>query len=193
MSGEFVDKFMERLSPRLLLVFLSCVYKRYSRLFYGLMFLDDARERFQMFSIYRARKTRHKDVVGSKSKLATLFCQHKWFKGYCCVGAEVLYLLLYCISEEGSDSLTNVLQKSIMGSQILGILTMIVLPAWAIKQFVNVVQLCSALGDVFKIDDNQKANTHETLPERSFIVQVEAVDGRGLLTLLGSTQKLREI
>ncbi|MCO5551077.1 hypothetical protein L7F22_004574 [Adiantum nelumboides] len=49
---------------------------------------------------FLASKTSHKDVADSNNRLFRAYYQLGLFMGYCCVGAEVLYLVLYIIVEK---------------------------------------------------------------------------------------------
>ncbi|MCO5571833.1 hypothetical protein L7F22_025581 [Adiantum nelumboides] len=93
---------------------------------------------------FLASKTSHKDVADSKSRLFRAYYQHRLFMGYCCVGAEVLYLVLYIIAEEGSNNLLHVVQAAGKRWSFWVFLGLLALPGWAIKQLVNIVQIRSA-------------------------------------------------
>ncbi|MCO5608598.1 hypothetical protein L7F22_062811 [Adiantum nelumboides] len=109
------------------------------------------------FCAFLTNKTSHKDVTDCKSKLVRVYYQHKMFMGYCCVGAEVLYLFLCVFREENSDSLMIVVEDVIKTMSMRGILPIICLSGWALKQLVNVAQLCSA-ADVCVRYDLQRQN-----------------------------------
>ncbi|KAI5071297.1 hypothetical protein GOP47_0013548 [Adiantum capillus-veneris] len=142
--GAVLDMVTDRVSTAGLLVILTHNYKGCYGLFLGLLGLDITSHWFQMYSTFLASKTSHKDVADSKSRLFRAYYQHRLFMGYCCVGAEVLYLVLYVIAEEESNNLLHVVQAAARKLSFWAFLGLLALPGWAIKQVVNFVQIRSA-------------------------------------------------
>lgn len=156
--GAVLDMVTDRVSTAGLLVVLSHLYKSCYGLFLGLLALDIASHWLQMYSTFLASKTSHKDVADSKSRLFRAYYQNRLFMGYCCVGAEVLYLVLYIFAEKESNNLLNVVHSAAMGLSFWAFLGLLALPGWAIKQLVNFVQIRSA-ADVCVLYDLQKSKT----------------------------------
>lgn len=157
--GAVLDMVTDRVSTAELLAVLSHQYKSCYGLFLGLMALDIVSHWLQMFSTFLASKTSHKDVADSKSRLFRAYYQHRMFMGYCCVGAEFLYLILYIIAEEESSNLLIVIYNAAMRSSPWALLGLLSLPGWAIKQLVNFVQMRSA-ADVCILYDMQKSKAN---------------------------------
>eukprot|EP00957_Ditylum_brightwellii_P156197 11888686-Ditylum_brightwellii.AAC.1 len=91
----------------------------------------------------------HKSAEGNKDRFFIL----RWyygiyaFFGYCCVGAEATYILLYVLANVSeSDDFYSVYHTALLA----------VIPACVVKHFVNVVQLCSACTAVAQHDANLK-------------------------------------
>lgn len=157
--GAVLDMVTDRVSTAGLLVVLSHNYKSCFGLFLGLLALDIASHWLQMYSMFLASKASHKDVADSKSKLLKAYYQHRMFMGYCCVGAEVLYLILYIIAEEQFSSVLDVVHNAATRSSPWLILGLVALPGWAIKQLVNFLQIRSA-AEVCVLYDIQKSKAH---------------------------------
>ncbi|KAH7286704.1 hypothetical protein KP509_32G018900 [Ceratopteris richardii] len=109
-----------------------------------------------MYSTFLASKTSHKDVADSKSRLFRAYYQYRLFMGYCCVGTEVLYLVLYILAENDSNNLLHVVHNAALKLSALTFIGLLALPGWAIKQLVNFVQLRSA-ADVCVLYDVQRS------------------------------------
>lgn len=157
--GAVLDMVTDRVSTAGLLVVLSHKYKGCFGLFLGLLALDISSHWLQMFSTFLASKTSHKDMGDSKSKLLKAYYQHRLFMGYCCIGAEVLYLILYIIAEEQTSSVVEMVKIAVARSSPWVIPGVVALPGWAIKQWVNLLQIRSASG-VCVLYDIQKSKAH---------------------------------
>lgn len=142
--GAVLDMVTDRVSTAGLLVVLSHKYKSCFGLFLGLLALDIASHWLQMYSTFLASKTSHKDVGDSKSKLLKAYYEHRLFMGYCCIGAEVLYLVLYIIAEEQFSSILEVMKVASTRTSPWIVLGLLAFPGWAIKQWVNLLQIRSA-------------------------------------------------
>jgi len=162
--GGLLDMVTDRCSTTGLLYVLDGEYSRWSNhddgdvsssaswrlLFLFLIILDISSHWCQMFSS-SSLKDHHK----SKTANAGRFFLVRWyygsypFFGYCCVGAEFTYIALYVLrhlTEENTPYAWYVARA---------ILTVCV-PACAVKQVVNVSQLCSASYAVAARDAERK-------------------------------------
>eukprot|EP00249_Psilotum_nudum_P017631 c26417_g1_i2 orf=276-941(+) len=142
--GAVLDMVTDRVSTAALLVVLSHCYRSCFGLFLGLLALDIASHWIQMYSSFLASKTSHKDVSDSKSRLLRVYYQHRLFMGFCCVGAEVIYLIFYVLAEEQRDGVIEVVKAAISEKSPWVIPGFLALPGWAIKQWVNLVQIKNA-------------------------------------------------
>uniref|UniRef100_A0A0D6R1Z4 CDP-diacylglycerol--inositol 3-phosphatidyltransferase n=1 Tax=Araucaria cunninghamii TaxID=56994 RepID=A0A0D6R1Z4_ARACU len=142
--GAVLDMVTDRVSTAALLVVLSHLYRPCFAFFLGLLALDIASHWLQMYSTFLSSKTSHKDVKDSKSWLVKNYYQHRPFMGYCCIGAEVLYLILYLLAEDEPASVIKVFMAALKRKSPLMFLSLLALPGWAIKQIVNVAQLKTA-------------------------------------------------
>ncbi|KAH8963546.1 hypothetical protein BDL97_04G018200 [Sphagnum fallax] len=143
--GAVLDMVTDRVSTAALLVLLTHFYKPWYGLFLGLLALDISSHWLQMYSTFLSSKTSHKDMGDSKSTLLRLYYHNRYFMGYCCIGAEVAYLLLYMLATD--DAGGNPLQvtiQAISAKTIFGVLLLASLPGCVIKQLVNVVQIKTA-------------------------------------------------
>jgi len=123
--------------------------------FLGMLALDIASHWLQMYSTFLSSKTSHKDVKDNKSWLMKAYYQRRLFMGYCCVSAEVLYLILYELAESPSDSVVKVFMAALNQKSPLMLLGLLALPGWAIKQIVNVVQIKTAADTCVLYDLNR--------------------------------------
>eukprot|EP01018_Ginkgo_biloba_P010024 Gb_05111 [translate_table: standard] len=156
--GAVLDMVTDRVSTAALLVVLSHLYRPCFGFFLGMLALDITSHWLQMYSAFLSSKTSHKDVNDSKSWLVKAYYQHRLFMGYCCVGAEVLYLILYLLAENQSDSVVKVFAAALKRKNPLILLGLLALPGWAIKQIVNVVQMKTAADTcvVYDVKRNQR-------------------------------------
>eukprot|EP00252_Welwitschia_mirabilis_P008711 TRINITY_DN20806_c0_g1_i1.p1 TRINITY_DN20806_c0_g1~~TRINITY_DN20806_c0_g1_i1.p1 ORF type:complete len:189 (+),score=13.34 TRINITY_DN20806_c0_g1_i1:278-844(+) len=95
-------------------------------------------------SSFLSNKTSHKDVTDNKSWLMRMYYKHRIFMGYCCVSTEVLYLVLYLMSQNESVSVVKVFIAALNEKSLLSCLGLAALPGWATKQIINLVQMKTA-------------------------------------------------
>ncbi|KAJ7528666.1 hypothetical protein O6H91_15G012800 [Diphasiastrum complanatum] len=155
--GAVLDMVTDRVSTAGLLVVLShlyssCLCRSYFGLFLGLLVLDIASHWLQMYSTFLSSKTSHKDVEDSKSMLLRAYYRYRLFMGYCCVGAEVLYLVLYLLSNAHSGNISEVVLSALNEGSFLAMLGLLALPGCIIKQIVNFVQMKTAADLCVKFD-----------------------------------------
>ncbi|KAL9409173.1 hypothetical protein AB3S75_047539 [Citrus x aurantiifolia] len=65
------------------------------------------------------------------------------FMGYSCVACELLYLIIFLITETQSESLVDVVVSAVRQGSPLSFLVALSLFGWAIKQTINVIQVTS--------------------------------------------------
>ena len=112
------------------------------QLFTLLIILDISSHWCQMYST-TSQNSHHKSAEGNEGRffLVRWYYSSYPFFGYCCVGAEFTYVTIYILSrlqgEVGGDM--DAFVKT-LGQYFL----YIVVPACAVKQVVNVSQLCSS-------------------------------------------------
>ncbi|XP_042378516.1 probable CDP-diacylglycerol--inositol 3-phosphatidyltransferase 2 [Zingiber officinale] len=141
--GAVFDMVTDRVSTACLLSLLSQLY-RPGLIFLALLGLDIGSHWLQMYSSFLSGKTSHKDVKDSSSWLFKLYYGNRLFMGFCCVGSEVLYVILYLLAGEKSESLISVYLNALRMNTLLSLLLLLVSIGWAIKQVVNVIQMKSA-------------------------------------------------
>ncbi|EFJ27559.1 hypothetical protein SELMODRAFT_411677 [Selaginella moellendorffii] len=152
--GAVLDMVTDRVSTAALLVILSHLFSNAYLLFVGLLALDISSHWLQMYSTFLSNKTSHKDVNDSKSLLLRLYYQYRAVMGYCAIGAEVLYLVLYLLGD-GSKDLTEVVLTAAAEKSVLFYVGLFAFPGCVIKQIVNLVQMKSA-ADLCVVHDLQK-------------------------------------
>ncbi|KAG5589139.1 hypothetical protein H5410_039653 [Solanum commersonii] len=153
--GAVLDMVTDRVSTACLLVILSQVY-RPGLVFLSLLALDISSHWLQMYSTFLVGKTSHKDVKDSSSWLFRLYYGNRMFMGYCCVSCEVLYITLFLLARKETESLIDVLVNTATASWIYLVLLALLLFGWAIKQFVNVIQMKTAADACVLYDINKK-------------------------------------
>jgi hypothetical protein len=96
--------------------------------------------------------------------LVNFYYTHYWFFAYCCVGAETVYLALLLLSKELyrswplvglpiSGGFLSPLGAGYNGPLALSsVVLLLCAPGWAIKQIVNVSQLCSSADIIVQYD-----------------------------------------
>lgn len=152
--GAVLDMVTDRISTACLLVILSQLYKP-GLIFLSLLALDIGSHWLQMYSTFLSGKASHKDVKDSSNWLFKAYYGNRMFMAYCCVSCEVLYLILYLVTEGEGNNLINVLSSSGQKSSLFSLLTAVSVFGWGIKQFINVIQMKTA-ADVCVLHDINK-------------------------------------
>ncbi|GMH53155.1 hypothetical protein TrST_g1692 [Triparma strigata] len=136
--GGVLDMVTDRCTTAGMLVVLTWIFNEPSTklLFLFLFFLDISSHWMQMTSSLMLG-SHHKSREGNSKKfiLVRLFYESYPFFGYCCVGAELTYVLLYVLNYMPSSPLTSYVEIA---------LWYVCVPACVLKNFVNVAQLGSA-------------------------------------------------
>lgn len=148
--GAVLDMVTDRVSTAGLLAILSQLYSP-GRTFLALLGLDIASHWLQMYSTFVSGKTSHKDVQ-DKNWLLMAYYRHRYFMAFCCVGSEVLYIILFLVHDNKSEHLITVCLNTLKGNLGLPLVTNLALSlvfslalcGWAIKQIINVIQMKSA-------------------------------------------------
>ncbi|MCL7034261.1 hypothetical protein MKW94_014833 [Papaver nudicaule] len=154
--GAVLDMVTDRVSTACLLVVLSQCYRRPgSTIFLSLLSLDIASHWLQMYSTFLSGKATHKDVKDSTNWLFRLYYGNRAFMAYCCVASELLYIILFLLSETQSESVIEVLLTGLKHGY-LSFLVAIALFGWAIKQAINVIQMKTAADVCVLYDLNRK-------------------------------------
>nr|GME17342.1 probable CDP-diacylglycerol--inositol 3-phosphatidyltransferase 2 [Ipomoea batatas] len=153
--GAVLDMVTDRISTACLLVILSQVY-RPGLLFLSLLALDIASHWLQMYSTFLVGKTSHKDVKDSSNWLFKAYYGNRIFMGYCCVSCEVLYITLFLLPQNQTETLFDVLLSAATKSWLYLALISLLILGWSIKQFVNVIQMKSAADICVLYDINKK-------------------------------------
>lgn len=117
-----------------LLLPISAVYRL---LFLGLILLDISSHWCQMFSTASVVGAHHKSSEGNRGSffLVRWYYQSYPFFGYCCVGAEFTYMILYVLRHLNATTTATAITQGLL---------VLCVPACFVKQVVNITQLCSA-------------------------------------------------
>nr|XP_024369465.1 probable CDP-diacylglycerol--inositol 3-phosphatidyltransferase 2 isoform X3 [Physcomitrium patens] len=108
------------------------------------------------YNTHLSSKASHKDMGDSKSTLLRLYYQHRYFMGYCAIGAEIAYILLYMLAADGNiGSPYEVARHAVAERTVYGIVLVIALPGCAIKQLVNLVQMKTAADVCVRYDTHR--------------------------------------
>ncbi|KAK4562244.1 hypothetical protein RGQ29_004918 [Quercus rubra] len=155
--GSVFDMVTDRISTGSLLVILSQVY-RPGFIFLSLLALDIGSHWLQMYSTFLSGKVNHKDVKDSSNWLFKAYYGNRMFMAYCCVAVEVLYIALFLLAENQTESLMDVLTRSAKQSLLISSILALSIFGCATKQIVNVIQMKTAadLCVLYDIDKKQK-------------------------------------
>ncbi|TKY67649.1 CDP-diacylglycerol--inositol 3-phosphatidyltransferase 2 [Spatholobus suberectus] len=145
----------DRISTACLLVVLSQLYKP-GLIFLSLLALDIASHWLQMYSTFLTGKASHKDVKDSSSWLFRAYYGNRMFMAYCCVSCEVLYLILFYLSENQTEKLMDVISSNLPKISLLSLLMGTSIFGWAVKQIVNFIQMKTAADVCVLYDIDQK-------------------------------------
>ncbi|CAJ2656582.1 probable CDP-diacylglycerol--inositol 3-phosphatidyltransferase 2 isoform X2 [Trifolium pratense] len=156
--GAVLDMVTDRISTACLLVVLSQLYKP-GLIFLSLLALDIGSHWFQMYSTFLAGKASHKDVKDSTNWLFRAYYGNRMFMAYCCVSCEVLYLILFYLAENQTETLADVLSSNLQKITLVSFLIGTSLFGWATKQIINVIQMKTA-ADMCVLYDIDKKHKH---------------------------------
>ncbi|TMW60211.1 hypothetical protein Poli38472_000253 [Pythium oligandrum] len=143
--GAVLDMVTDRCSTAGLLVILSHLYPKYMIVFLYLLILDFSSHWYQMYSAKGHHKT-----VADRNLLLRLYYNVYPFFGYCCVGTEFFYILLYVLHFDPA----YVIPGTAFPLEKLAFY--VCLPACVLKNIINVAQLASAAHAVAQDDINNK-------------------------------------
>lgn len=152
--GAVLDMITDRVSTACLLAILSQLYSP-GLIFLSLLGLDIASHWLQMYSTFLSGKTSHKDVKDKSSWLLKAYYKHRPFMAFCCVGSEVLYIILFLLHEDQSESVVTVCVNAMKANLLLALPLSLSIVGCTIKQTVNVIQMKTA-ADVCVHFDVQK-------------------------------------
>ncbi|XP_008795003.2 probable CDP-diacylglycerol--inositol 3-phosphatidyltransferase 2 isoform X2 [Phoenix dactylifera] len=141
--GAVLDMITDRVSTACLLALLSQLY-RPGLIFLSLLGLDIASHWLQMYSSFLSGKTSHKDVKDKSNWLLKAYYGQRLFMAFCCSGSEVLYIILFLLAGNQSESVLDVCLNAMKQSSLLSLILCLTLIGWGIKQVVNIIQMKTA-------------------------------------------------
>lgn len=127
--GGILDMVTDRVSTCGLLVVLSTLYPTYAFYFTSLIVIDIFSHWFHVMSVSGHHKS--KDSLLHRNPLLQWYYSIYPLFGYCCVGTEVFYILLYILHFYQNETIEKICYFGC-------------LPACILKQLVNIVQFTSA-------------------------------------------------
>ncbi|GLE06252.1 hypothetical protein PINS_up015494 [Pythium insidiosum] len=130
---SILDTVTDRCSTGGLLVVLSHLYPRLMHVFLFLLILDFSSHWYHMQSSHGP----HKRVCSDRNYLLRLYYGLYPFFGYCCIGTELFYLLLYTLHFDST------LVLPVVDVSLQSICLRVCLPACILKSLVNIAQLAS--------------------------------------------------
>ncbi|ONK76103.1 uncharacterized protein A4U43_C03F23940 [Asparagus officinalis] len=152
--GAVLDMITDRVSTACLLMILSQLY-RPGLVFMSLLGLDIASHWLQMYSTFLSGQASHKDVKDKSNLLLRAYYKHRPFMAFCCVGSEVLYIILFLLHEHPSGSIIDVCVNAVRSNIVLAVPLFLSAFGCAIKQAVNVIQMMTA-ADVCVLYDMER-------------------------------------
>ncbi|ETI50920.1 hypothetical protein, variant [Phytophthora nicotianae CJ01A1] len=132
--GAVLDMVTDRCSTAGLLVVLSHLYPQYMLVFMYLLILDFSSHWYHMYS----SRGHHKVVAAERNFLLRFYYGCYPFFGFCCVGTELFYILLYVLHFDPT------LLIPFINVPVMQLCYYVCLPACVCKNITNVAQLCSA-------------------------------------------------
>ncbi|BDA47806.1 CDP-diacylglycerol-inositol 3-phosphatidyltransferase [Coccomyxa sp. Obi] len=174
MLGQVLDMVTDRLSTAGLLAILGMLSPRWYFGFLALLMLDIFSHWFQMYATMASGATTHK-ATDSRSAVVRFYYRQRLFMGFCCVCCEVLYLSLYLLHFKSYQRwplvpvpLLGALQPHLNGAaaELEGVplalvIALLAVPGFVIKQFINCVQLRSAMQLLVATDQNQDSQSKQ--------------------------------
>ncbi|CEG50147.1 Phosphatidylinositol synthase (PIS) [Plasmopara halstedii] len=145
--GAVLDMVTDRCSTAGLLLVLSHLYPQYWIIFLYLLILDFSSHWYHMYS----SRGHHKVVSAERNFVLRFYYGFYPFFGFCCVGAELFYILLYVLHFNPTVLIP------IVNVPVMKLCFYVCLPACICKNIVNLAQLCSAASSI-ATDDVKLAN-----------------------------------
>ncbi|CAI5703995.1 hypothetical protein KXD40_002457 [Peronospora effusa] len=140
--GAVLDMVTDRCSTAGLLIVLSHLYPQYMMLFMYLLILDFSSHWYHMYS----SRGHHKLVSAERNFLLRFYYGCYPFFGFCCVGTELFYILLYVLYFDPK------LLIPIINVPVMQLCYYVCLPACVCKIFTNLAQLFSAAHSIASED-----------------------------------------
>ncbi|KAK9117721.1 hypothetical protein Sjap_016668 [Stephania japonica] len=153
--GAVLDMVVDRVSTNSLLVILSQYYSP-GLFFLAFLGLDISSHWLQMYSTFLSGKASHKDVKDSNYWLLKTYYGNRTFMAYCCIAAEVFYLILYYIANNQPNSLIDVMINAVKHNSLVRFPLILSMIGWATKQIINVIQIKTSADACVLYDINRK-------------------------------------
>ncbi|KAJ2359892.1 phosphatidylinositol synthase 1 (CDP-alcohol phosphatidyltransferase1) [Coemansia sp. RSA 2607] len=142
--GEVLDMVTDRCTTTILLTYLTHLYPSFALPFALLVSLDISSHYMQMYSQLITGKTNHKQMDDGKHWVLRAYYTDRRVLFAFCFGNEAFFLLLYVITYLSG------------AARVLAIgLAVVMFPLFAIKNIINVIQLCESAKDLAKLDADQ--------------------------------------
>ena len=139
--GGVLDMVTDRVSTCGFLVIVSHLYPLYTFAFVLLIVLDISSHWFHVISVTAHHKS--KEALAHRNSLLQWYYSIYPLFGYCCVGTEMFYILLYVLHHYPHETIESICYYGC-------------LPACILKQIVNVIQLLSAADAIASKDAKDK-------------------------------------
>jgi CDP-diacylglycerol--inositol 3-phosphatidyltransferase len=164
--GAVLDMVTDRVATSCLLAVLCTLYPRAQPALLALLMLDIFSHWFQMYATLAMGDATHKDTA-SRSWVVRYYYTHRIFMGFCCCCCEALYLTLYLLATPAYAAWGSVPLPAAARPLLAGLLPpggrvpalalwgAAMLPGFAIKQLINVVQLRTAAAQMVQYDQQQ--------------------------------------
>ena len=100
----------------------------------------------------------------SQSPVVRFYYQHRLFMGFCCICCEVLYLSLYLLHFPDFHRWPPAI-----------LVATLAVPGFALKQFINCVQLWTAMQQLVATDRGKLIQTGKSVPGKSAKAKIDAL------------------
>jgi len=155
--GAVLDMVTDRCTTSCLLCYLSSAYPSFATVFQFLISLDFSSHYMHMYSSLVTGSRSHKVIQGDVSRILRLYYNDPTTLFIVCAGNELFFVALYLMKWDHSPT-----GLPIFGSAPWAlVLFWISLPIFALKQFVNVVQLWKASKILVGVDLAERARERE--------------------------------
>mmetsp|Transcript_29781 Transcript_29781/g.41135 ORF Transcript_29781/g.41135 Transcript_29781/m.41135 type:complete len:212 (+) Transcript_29781:121-756(+) len=148
--GAVLDQITDRATTASLIVILSHFYPAYTLGFVALNAIDLVSHFARLTSTYMAKNKSHKDVSPNHPWILRVYYTSRPFLAIMCGGNELFYCLLYYLYFTPGPE--------VGGIEIAKMGLLISTPIWALKQVINVIQLCCAMMDIAEFDTRERRN-----------------------------------
>lgn len=155
--GAVLDMVTDRVSTCGLLIILSQLYPDNGIVFLMLVAIYISSHWFHVISTAKKGHHKSRETLAGRNILMRLYYSVYAFFGYCCVGTEFTYILLYLLFPTHLGNVTLITLPQLPAFTLYHLCYFVCAPACVMKQAINIAQLVSACHSLAEDDAIEKS------------------------------------